>query len=92
MTLSAYTLSPQWAFNRWLVVLLVLVAGALVVYLYRAQQKVASRRAIVSLTAIRLLLVLLMFALLAGLSVRWTRTGSSRAWRRCGRRRTTCAR
>jgi hypothetical protein len=77
MTLSAYTLSPQWAFNRWLVVLLVLVAGALVVYLYRAQQKVASRRAIVSLTAIRLLLVQLMFALLAGLSVRWTRTGSS---------------
>jgi hypothetical protein len=77
MTLSAYTLSPHWAFNRWLVVLLVLVAGALIVYLYRAQQKVASRRAIVALTTIRLLLVLLMFALLAGLSVRWSRTGSS---------------
>ena len=44
MTLIAsYTLSPQWAFNRWLVALLVFAAGALVVYLYRAQQKVASR-------------------------------------------------
>ena len=43
MTLIAsYTLSPQWAFNRWLVALLVFAAGALVVYLYRAQQTVAS--------------------------------------------------
>src|SRR5678816_2819705 len=77
MTLATYTLAPQWAFNRWLVVLLVLLAGAVVVYLYRAQQKVASRRVVVALTTIRLLLVLLMFALLAGLSVRWSRTGSS---------------
>src|SRR5678815_2577585 len=76
-TLAAYTFAPQWAFNRWLVVLLVLLAGAVVVYLYRAQQKVASRRVVVALTTIRLLLVLLMFALLAGLSVRWSRTGSS---------------
>ena len=75
--LSTYSLSPHWAFNRWLVVLLVLVAGALVVYLYRAQQKVASRRVVVALTTIRLLLVLLMFVLLAGLSVRWNRTASA---------------
>src|SRR3954466_3128905 len=78
MTLIAsYTLSPQWAFNRWLVALLVFAAGALVVYLYRAQQKVASRAVVVPLTTIRLLLVLLMFVLLAGLSVRWSRTASS---------------
>src|SRR4051812_20165641 len=78
MTLIAsYTLSPQWAFNRWLVALLVFAAGALVIYLYRAQQQVASRAVVVTLTTIRLLLVALMFALLAGLSVRWTRTASS---------------
>src|SRR6185295_6098090 len=78
MTLPpAYTLSPQWAFSPWLVALLVLAAGALVVYLYRAQRQVASRAVVVTLTTLRLLLVALMFALLAGLSVRWTRTASS---------------
>jgi hypothetical protein len=75
--LADWSLSPQWAFNRWLVVLAILLAGALVVYLYRAQQKVASRRVIVTLTALRVLLVLLAFMLLAGLGVRWKRTGSS---------------
>src|SRR6476646_8431960 len=75
--IASLILSPQWAFNRWLVALLVLLAGALVVYLYSAQQKVASRAIVVTLTTIRLLLVLLMFVLLAGLSVRWSRTGSS---------------
>ena len=75
--LSSYSLSPHWAFNRWLVVLLVLVAGALVVYLYRAQQKITSRGVIVALTTIRLMLVGLMLVLLAGVSVRWSRTGAS---------------
>ena len=41
--MASYTLSPQWAFNPWLVAVLVFAAGALVVYLYRAQQKVAER-------------------------------------------------
>ncbi|HZN65600.1 MAG TPA: hypothetical protein VFB66_09875, partial [Tepidisphaeraceae bacterium] len=70
-------MSPQWAFRPWLVVLLVLLCGALVVYLYRAQRQVAPRRYVAVLTGLRVLLVLLAFVLLAGLSVRWTRTGSS---------------
>ena len=74
---SSYTLSAQWAFHPVVVALLALVAAALVVYLYRAQQDLASRPVIVTLTTLRLLLVLLMFALLAGVSVRWTRTASS---------------
>lgn len=77
MTIASYTLSPQWAFQPWLVVLVALLAAALVVYLYRAQRSIASRAVIISLTTLRLLLVLLMFALLAGLSVQWSRTASS---------------
>ena len=68
--LATWSLTPQWAFSPWLVALLVLIAGGLVVHLYRAQQSVASRRVIVTLTTLRLLLVALMFVLLAGLSVR----------------------
>lgn len=77
MTIASYTLSPQWAFQPWLVVLVALLAAALVIYLYRAQRSIASRAVVVSLTTLRLLLVLLMFALLAGLSVQWSRTASS---------------
>lgn len=74
---SSYTLSPNWSFHPAVVALLVAGAAALVVYLYRAQQKLTSRAVIVTLTGLRLLLVLLMFALLAGLSVRWSRTAST---------------
>jgi len=52
-----WSLSPQWAFNRWLVAAAVLLAGAMVVYLYRAQQRVAPRRVVITLTALRLVLV-----------------------------------
>ena len=75
--LSWYSFAAHWAFQPWMVVLLVLVAGAMVVYLYRVQQQIASRRVVVTLTALRLMLVALMFVLLAGLSVQWRRTGSS---------------
>lgn len=74
---ASYTLSPHWAFHPAIVALLVLCAAGLIVYLYRAQRKLTSRPVVVTLTTLRLLLVLLMFALLAGLSVRWTRTASS---------------
>ena len=72
-----WSLSPQWAFNRWLVAAAVLLAGAMVVYLYRAQQRVAPRRVVITLTALRLVLVVLALVLLAGLGVRWKRTGAS---------------
>jgi hypothetical protein len=74
---AEWSLSPQWAFNRWLVAAAVLAAGAMVAYLYRAQQRVASRRVVAVLTALRLVLVLLAFVLLAGLGLRWKRTGAS---------------
>ena len=74
---ASVNLSPHWAFSPWLVVPLVLGAGALVVWLYRAQRQVASRPVVVALTVIRVLLVALMFAVLAGLSLRWDRTAST---------------
>lgn len=73
----AMKLVPHWAMNKWFIILCFLTAGALVVYLYRAQQKIASKRAIMALTAIRFALVLLTFLLLAGITLQWTRTGSS---------------
>src|SRR4051812_21498028 len=67
-------LSLNWAFNKWLVGLSIVVAGALVVYLYRAQQRIASRRLVRTLTAIRLAIVALMFVLLAGPVYQWRHT------------------
>lgn len=77
ISLLSYSLFLHWAFNRWLAVFLVLIAAALVVRLYRDQQTLTSRRVIVTLTTLRLLLVALMLALLAGLSARWTRASAS---------------
>jgi hypothetical protein len=74
---SDWSIAPQWAFNRWVVLLAVALAGAMIVYLYRAQRKVASTRVVAVLTALRVGLVLLTFVLLAGLSLRWKRTASS---------------
>ena len=70
-------LAFNWAFNPWLVVLAVLAAGAMVYYLYRAQQRIASRRIINVLTTIRILLMLLMFLLLAGPVYQWRHTSES---------------
>jgi hypothetical protein len=49
----------------------------MVVYLYRAQRRVASPGVVAVLTALRITLVLLAFVLLAGPAVRWKRVGSS---------------
>lgn len=77
ITAAGWSVAPQWAFNRWLVVLAAVLSAAMVVYLYRAQRKVASRPVVVVLTGLRVVLVMLAFVLLAGLGVRWKRTGSS---------------
>ena len=73
----AFEIVPHWAMNKWVIILCFLVAAALVIYLYRAQQKIASRRVIALLTGIRFALVLLTFALLAGLTLQWTRKNST---------------
>src|SRR5215207_9829575 len=70
-------LAFNWAFNKWLVLLAILVAGALVYYLYRAQQRIASKRLVTTLTAIRLTLIALMFVLLAGPVYQWRHTRES---------------
>jgi hypothetical protein len=77
MTALAYSLAPHWTFPPWVVLPLVVAAGALVAYLYRAQRQVASRGVVVTITIIRVLLVGLMLVVLAGLSVRWDRTAST---------------
>src|SRR5688572_141890 len=60
------SLAFNWAFgSKWLVLLAVAAAGVMIFYLYRAQQRIASRRLVVALTAIRLVLIGLMFVLLA---------------------------
>jgi hypothetical protein len=58
------------------------IAAAAVVYLYTAQQKIASRKVVGSLTAIRILLVLLVVALLLGPVRQWihTRHSSGTLW------------
>src|SRR4051812_37727855 len=67
-------LTFNWSMSAWLVVLGCLAAAGLAVYLYQAQQKIASRKAVQWLTGIRFALIVLMFLLLAGAS--WTRTWS----------------
>ena len=58
------------------------VAAAAVVYLYTAQQKIASRKIVNSLTAIRILLILLVIALLLGPVRQWShvRHSSGTLW------------
>src|SRR4028118_2210914 len=56
---------------------MVLAAGAMVFYLYRAQRQVASKRIIGVLTTIRVVLMLLMFVLLAGPVYQWRHTSES---------------
>src|SRR5437016_380962 len=63
--------------NPWLMTLIFAVATGLIVWLYRAQQKIASRRLVGALTAIRILLVAAMFVLLLQPAVRWVHRSSS---------------
>ncbi len=74
---AAWHFAANYAINKWLLFMIILAAGGATVYLYRAQQRIASRRVINALTTIRVLLIVLMFVMLIGLSVRWTRVGNS---------------
>src|SRR5690242_6854295 len=67
---------PAWAWYAALALFLVLAIAA-AVYLYRAQQRIASRRVILILTAIRTALIALMFVTLVGAGCQFTHTGSS---------------
>ena len=77
VSITFAALDFHWAFNRWLVLLFVLAAGALVVYLYKAQQRIASRRAIIALTTLRVLLMALVLVLLAGPVYQWRHNAES---------------
>jgi hypothetical protein len=70
------------ALAPWLLFAGAAVAAAAVVYLYTAQQKIASRKIVNALTAIRILLVLLVIALLLGPVRQWafTRHSSGTLW------------
>jgi hypothetical protein len=73
--------SRSWEFNPaispWLLAPGALAAAVAVVYLYRAQQKIASRAIVNTLTVVRTLLVLLVFALLLGPVLQWSRARHS---------------
>lgn len=75
--------ASDWSFaghpflSPWLLVPIFVAAGALVLYLYRAQQRIASRRLIVALTVIRCLLLLCMLVLLLEPVVQWRQTSKS---------------
>src|SRR5436190_1918111 len=65
------------AFNPWLMALIFAAALLLILYLYRAQQRIASRRAIIGLTTLRVLLLACVAAMLLQPAVRWARHHSS---------------
>ena len=65
------------ALSPWVLFLGAILAAAAVVYLYSAQQKIAQRGIVNSLTAIRVLLILLVIVLLLGPVRQWARTRHS---------------
>jgi hypothetical protein len=65
------------AINPWLMGLIFVAAIAMVFWLYRAQQRIASRRLVAALTALRVLLLLALLVLLLQPAVRWTHRQSS---------------
>lgn len=71
----AFDINP--VLTPWWLLAGAIVAAAAVVYLYTAQQKIASRKIVNSLTAIRILLVLLVIGLLLGPVRQWARTRHS---------------
>jgi hypothetical protein len=75
--LADVSLSTHWAFSPWIIALLFLLAIALVAYLYHAQRRIASRRAIITLTALRIALLALVVIVLAQPALRWIRTTNS---------------
>jgi hypothetical protein len=70
------------ALAPWLLLAGAAIAAAAVVYLYTAQQKIASRKVVNALTAIRILLVLLVVGLLLGPVRQWgfTRHSNGTLW------------
>jgi hypothetical protein len=70
---------PQWGIHPelppWVLVAGGLVAAAAIFYLYRAQLRIASKKAIVTLTVLRILLVLLVFVVLLGLELTFNYNG-----------------
>jgi hypothetical protein len=63
--------------NGYLIAIAFVFGMAAVIYLYRAQQRIASRSAVAALTVLRVLLVLAAFGLLLQPSLRWTHHRSS---------------
>jgi len=63
--------------SAWLLVPGILLVGASIFYLYRAQGKIASRRLVGALTVIRVLLILLVFGLLLRPLWVWKQTSTS---------------
>jgi hypothetical protein len=75
--LADMSLSTHWAFAPWMIAPLFLVAIGLVTYLYQAQQRIASRRVIITLTTLRIALLALVAIVLAQPAVRWIRSTNS---------------
>jgi hypothetical protein len=72
---SRWTTDPQ--VPTWVLAAGFLLAVVASVYLYKAQARVASRKAVAALTVIRCLLILLVFVMLLGLGRVFSRTGKS---------------
>jgi len=73
--LHALTFDP--AFNGFLLLLLCAAVGVMIFYLYREQQKIASRRIVHWLTAIRIALVALLMLLLLRPLRQWASTSNT---------------
>src|SRR5437588_12528846 len=63
--------------NPWLMAFLFVASTTLIVWLYRAQQRIASHRLVITLTTIRVLLLIAMFVLLLQPAMRWVHHSSS---------------
>src|SRR2546421_8954710 len=70
----SFTADP--AISPWLLAPGVILVGALILLLYRAQRRVASHRLVTALTLIRLSLIVLTFALLFRPMWVWSQTSS----------------
>src|SRR5947209_12875132 len=65
------------AINPWLMAVIFLSAVALIVWLYRAQQRIASRRLVATLTTLRLLLLACVAVMLVQPAFRWVHRRAS---------------
>jgi hypothetical protein len=65
------------AVSIWLLLLIFAAAGVLIFYLYRAQRLIASPRAVIALTAIRIALLVLVLVLMLRPAWQWVRTSET---------------